>query len=259
MANIDKLLEIMAALRDPTTGCPWDLEQTPATIAPHTVEEAYEVQEAIARGSSEERCDELGDLLFQVVFQARLAEEAGEFNFDDIVTAISEKLIRRHPHVFGAEAGVPIDTDTISDQWEAIKAQERSDKSDASGLGGVALALPALLRAAKLGKRAARLEFDWAQPEDVVRQLLAEVTELEAATNAAEQKHELGDILFSAAQLARHHGVSPEEALADANRRFETRFRWMERSAGGTAAFSALDDAQQEQLWNQAKAAERVR
>lgn len=253
---MDKLREVMAALRDPKSGCPWDLEQSPASIAPHTIEEAYEVQAAIAEGDARAICDELGDLLFQVVFQARLAEEAGDFDFDDVVNAITEKLVRRHPHVFDKDHPGLEAADDVADQWEVIKAQERaSDDEPKAALDGIPAALPALARAEKLGQRAAVVGFDWGSSGAVRGQIDAELAELDAldASLPGRQAEELGDVLFSAAQLARHLGIKPETALAGSNTRFEQRFRWMERSAGGAEPLSAMDSAAREALWAQAK------
>lgn len=256
MAEIDKLLEIMRHLRDPESGCPWDLEQDAFSIAPHTVEEAYEVQSAIAKGLPEAICDELGDLLFQVVFQARLAEEAGQFNFDDVVRGISAKLTRRHPHVFDRDNAVVTDAAGVAAQWEAIKAAERASQATETGtLDGIPQALPALARAEKLGQRAATVGFDWGTAADVRRQIDLELDEFDAASAESRdrQAEELADVLFSAAQLSRHLGIKPEAALVGGNSRFEQRFRWMEERAGGAHALRRLDPDGREALWSEAK------
>ncbi|MEO1247225.1 MAG: nucleoside triphosphate pyrophosphohydrolase [Pseudomonadota bacterium] len=229
MSEIDKLLEIMAALRNPKSGCPWDLQQDFSSIAPYTIEEAYEVADAIARDDMPELESELGDLLLQVVFHAQMAKEAGHFDFDDVTRSITEKMRRRHPHVFGgAEANTAA---KVEGSWERIKAEERKDKNDASALAGVALALPALKRAEKLGKRAARVGFDWPDPlgpAEKVREELEEIAEADAARDCEAVAEEIGDALFAIANLARHHKVDPEAALSAANGKFERRFRAVE-------------------------------
>jgi len=254
--SIDRLLAIMAALRDPERGCPWDREQTWATIAPHTLEEAYELADAIERGDAGHVRDELGDLLFQVVFQARIAEEQGLFDFDAVAASISDKLERRHPHVFG-DASVS----TAAEQtraWEEHKAAERRAAGNAAGaLDGVALGLPALTRAAKLGRRAAGVGFDWSQAADVLAKVDEECTELKTALageRAGAVEEELGDLLFSIAQFARHAGVDPEAALRSANAKFEQRFRRMEAwlAGQGRAPRDATAD-ELENLWARAK------
>jgi MazG family protein len=228
--SIDRLRAIMAALRDPARGCPWDREQTWATIAPHTLEEAYELADAIEHGDVANVRDELGDLLFQVVFQARIAEEQGLFDFDAVAAAISDKLERRHPHVFGTATLNSAAEQTRA--WEEHKAAERRAAAGAAGtLDGVALGLPALTRAAKLGRRAAGVGFDWSKATDVLAKVDEERKELEGAlaggrTSALEE--ELGDLLFSLAQFARHAGLDPEASLRSANAKFERRFRRME-------------------------------
>lgn len=260
---IDRLLAIMARLRDPERGCPWDREQNFATIAPYTIEEAYEVADAIQRNAMGELKDELGDLLFQVVFHARMAEEAGQFAFADVANAISDKMERRHPHVFG---DVKIrDAAHQTEAWEAHKAAERSEKPEgASALAGVPLALPALLRAEKLGKRAARVGFDWPDPAAVLDKMREETDEIAAAIRDKESEErvgqEIGDLLFAAAQLARHYKLNPETALREANARFERRFRHVETrlAANGRAPADASMD-ELETLWGEAKRAERGR
>ena len=246
---IDRLLAIMAALRDPDAGCEWDLAQDFSTIAPYTIEEAYEVADAIARDDIAELREELGDLLFQVVFHARMAEEAGHFAFDDVATAISDKMEARHPHIFAEASGTMTEA-----RWEDMKAQERADKGAASALDGVALALPALMRAEKLQKRAARTGFDWPDPSGSEAKIAEEIAELNAATSDAHKLEEAGDLLFAAVNFVRAHGISAEEALRAANAKFEARFRAMEALAG-VEAFTRLSLDQQEELWQQVKKA----
>ncbi len=247
-ADISPLQAIMARLRDRETGCPWDVEQDFASIAPYTIEEAYEVADAIERSDMPALKDELGDLLLQVVFHSRIAEEAGTFTLSDVITAICEKMVRRHPHVFGNGEASP--------GWEQIKADERAEKSDdGSALAGVALGLPALSRAEKLQKRAARVGFDWDDVADVRNKVLEEIEELSSAVSQDHIAEEVGDLLFAAANLARHHKVDPEAALRAANLKFERRFRAMETMAG-PVAFPDLSLAQQEALWQAVKASE---
>ena len=253
---IDRLLAIMARLRDPQRGCPWDREQTWSSIVPHTIEEAYEIADAVERGDADHVRDELGDLLFQVVFQSRIAEEQGLFRFDDVVDAISEKLERRHPHVFGdATIGSAADQ-TVA--WEGHKAAERRAKGGAAGaLDGVTLGLPALARAAKLGRRAAQVGFDWPDVSGVLDKVREEMDELRQAAATGESAHireEVGDLLFSVAQLARHLDIDPEGALRDAGGKFERRFRHVEAGLaveGRTAADASM--AELEALWARAK------
>lgn len=249
MPPLDRLLKVMARLRDPATGCEWDLAQTFATIAPYTIEEAYEVADAIAREDIAELRDELGDLLFQVVFHARMAEEAGHFAFADVAAAIADKMEARHPHIFGEAGGTMTET-----RWEDIKARERGGKGVASALDGVALALPALMRAEKLQKRAARTGFDWPDPTGSEAKITEEIEELKAATSEANRIEEAGDLLFAAVNYVRAHGVSAEDALRAANAKFETRFRAMEALAG-MDAFAALSLEEQEELWQRVKMA----
>ena len=230
MNNIEKLLEIMDRLRDPESGCPWDLEQDHSSIAPHTIEEAYEVADAIARHDMEALRDELGDLLFQVVFYARMAKEGGDFDFADIVDGICDKLLRRHPHVFGSDEERAAGFSEGS--WERIKAEERQARDDDGVLAGVARSLPALKRAQKLGKRAASVGFDWPDRSGVREKIFEELAELEEAegTRVAEQiEEEFGDLLFAVVNLARHLDVDAEKALAHANYKFERRFHEMEK------------------------------
>ncbi len=241
--EIRPLLDIMAQLRDPAHGCPWDVEQNFETIAPYTIEEAYEVADAIARGDVEALKDELGDLLFQTVFHARMAEEAGQFDFGDVVQSICDKMIRRHPHVFG---------DAEKPDWESLKAVERSAQEDKSALAGVALGLPALLRAEKLQKRAARTGFDWPDPSGSRAKIDEELLEVEAASSSDALEDEIGDLLFAVANWSRQLGIDPEAALRRANAKFERRFRGIE-SAGGDG-FPALSLDEKEALWVAEKA-----
>jgi len=253
-------LAIMARLRDPEHGCPWDREQTFGTIAPYTIEEAYEVADAIDRDNLADLKDELGDLLLQVVFHAQMASEVGAFGFADVVKAIADKMVRRHPHVF---AGLHLETtEAQRAAWEDLKAGERRARDDASVLGGVGLALPALTRAEKLGKRAARVGFDWPDAAGVtckVREELAELDEALVSGNLAGTEEELGDLLFAVANLARHVRVDPEAALRAANRKFERRFRALEeRCAAEGRDLAALTAAEWDAAWEAAKARESV-
>jgi MazG family protein len=235
VAAVTELVEIMKRLRDPASGCPWDLEQDFASIAPYTLEEAYEVADAIQRNDSDDLCEELGDLLFQVVFHAQLAAETGWFEFADVVATINRKLIRRHPHVFGNDE--ISDARAQSEAWEQHKAEERAAKGrDNEGtLSGVPVALPALVRAQKIQRRAARVGFDWTETRDVVAKLEEELHELQAALAAGESaerlREELGDLLFSGVNLARFLDADAESLLRDANRKFEHRFRVVEALA----------------------------
>ncbi|MCZ8369448.1 MAG: nucleoside triphosphate pyrophosphohydrolase [Porphyrobacter sp.] len=247
---IDRIISIMARLRDPERGCEWDLAQTFATIAPYTIEEAYEVADAITRGDVAELREELGDLLFQVVFHARMAEEAGHFAFDDVAASIISKMEARHPHIF-TDAGGSMD----ETRWEDLKAEERSAKGIASALDGVALALPALMRAEKLQKRAARTGFDWPDPSGSEAKIFEEVEELKTATTEQTRIEEAGDLLFAAVNYVRAYKISAEEALRSANAKFEKRFRAMEALAG-TEAFAKLSLEQQEELWQRVKTGE---
>ncbi len=266
--DIGRLIEIMAALRTPGTGCPWDLEQDFATIAPYTIEEAYEVADAIGRGDLDELKDELGDLLLQTVFHARMAEEQGAFAFGDVVQAITEKLIRRHPHVFGDKSG--LDTGAVNAQWEQIKAREKAaramaGKTPAPGrsgaLAGVPSGLPALMRALKLQQKAAKVGFDWNDPRQVLKKLREEADEIEAALAAGERSQaaeEVGDLLFVAVNLARHLDVDPDTALRGANLKFERRFGAIEEALAARAKSPAGSTlAEMDALWDEAKAAER--
>lgn len=238
---IERLTAIMARLRDPEHGCEWDRAQTFATIAPYTIEEAYEVADAIARGDPAELRDELGDLLLQVVFHSRIAEEAGLFALPDVIAAISDKMERRHPHIFGDAATSP--------GWESIKAGERASK-DGGALAGVALGLPALARAEKLQRRAARVGFDWPDASGPRAKVEEELREIDAAP-PEQAEEEVGDLLFSVVNWARHLGIDPEAALRSANAKFERRFAGMEAIAGADFATLPLDD--KEALWSRVK------
>ena len=259
-AELRRLLDIMAALRHPETGCPWDREQDFATIAPYTIEEAYEVADAIARRDFAELPDELGDLLFQVVYHARMAEEAGRFGFAGVARAIADKMIRRHPHVFG-EAGYR-DSAEQTRAWEVVKAAERAAKDkSASVLDGVSVGLPGLTRAVKLTGRAARVGFDWAEASDVLSKLHEEVGELEAEVlvgDRARIEDELGDVLFVLANLARKLDIDPEAAIRSTNAKFTRRFTFVERALAKDGKTPDQSDlAEMDGLWDAAKAAER--
>jgi ATP diphosphatase len=244
--SLDRLVEIVRRLRDPKTGCEWDSVQTFDTIAPYTIEEAYVVADAIARKDMVALADELGDLQLQVVFHARMAEEAGLFTLDDVLDNITSKMERRHPHIFG-------DADQGGHHlWEQIKAEERASNADQSALAGVALALPALERAAKLQRRAARVGFDWPDTEGPRCKITEELAELDAETDHERQHEELGDLLFAVVNLARHLKIEPEAALRDANRKFEHRFRAIEQEPG----FADLPLEKKEALWTRAKQAQ---
>jgi len=240
--TLERLVAIMRRLRDPVSGCEWDSVQTFATIAPYTIEEAYEVADAIARDDMDALADELGDLQLQVVFHSQMAEEAGHFTLEDVLGAICDKLERRHPHLF--------DDATVSPGWEALKAAERQNKPDESALAGVALALPALERAQKLQRRAARTGFDWPDVEGPRAKIDEELAELDAESEPGAQEEELGDLLFALVNLARHLNIDAEDALRKANRKFEARFRAIEKAPG----FSDLSLDEMEALWTRAKA-----
>jgi tetrapyrrole methylase family protein/MazG family protein/ATP diphosphatase len=258
---IDALLEVMARLRAPDGGCPWDLEQTFASIAPYTVEEAYEVADAIERGDLNDLREELGDLLFQVVFHARLAEERGDFAFDDVARAITDKLIRRHPHVFG-EAGART-ADEQNAAWEVVKAEERKAKAKHGILDDVPVGLPALTRAVKLTRRAARVGFDWPSTREVFDKLREELAELEVeieAGDAEKSREELGDFLFVIANLARKLEIEPEDALRGANAKFIRRFAHIEaRLAEDGRTPDQSDLAEMDRLWDEVRAADKLR
>jgi ATP diphosphatase len=264
--DISRLLEIMAALRTPDSGCPWDLEQNFSTIAPYTLEEAYEVADAIARGDLGDLRDELGDLLLQVVFHARMAQEAGAFDFGDVVAGITEKLIRRHPHVFGD--GGRLSSEAVGGLWERIKAEEKQARAARRGedamngaLAGVPVNLPALTRALKLQGKASKVGFDWNDPFAVLAKIREEADEIEAEVRAGkrvEASHETGDLLFAVVNLARHLGADPEAVLRGTNQKFERRFASIERALAkrgkspGEASLAEMDA-----LWDEVKAAER--
>lgn len=252
--QITRLLQIMATLRDPDRGCEWDCAQTFETIVPHTIEEAYEVADAVERGDIDDLRGELGDLLFQVVFQSRIAEESGHFAFEDVARAMSDKLEARHPHIFGT-ADMP--GGMREERWEALKAQERADKGAHSAMDGVAGALPALLRAHKLQKRAARTGFDWPDRDGPKDKLLEEIEELVEASSREDQLEEAGDLLFAAVNMVRAYGVDAEEALRAANTKFERRFRAMEQLVG-IEEFTGLNISEQEDLWQQVKKGEKA-
>jgi len=264
--DIARLIEIMAALRTPGSGCPWDLEQTFKTIAPYTIEEAYEVADAIARGDLAHLKDELGDLLLQVVYHARMAQEQGAFDFADVIEGITAKMIRRHPHVFADAEGQT--AEHVKGLWERIKAQEkaeakaeRGEAAPSGALAGVPVALPALTRALKLQDRAGRVGFDWNDPRAVLAKIREEADEIEAELDGADQANtaaEVGDLLFAVVNLARHLGADPEGILRDTNRKFERRFASIERALaarGQTPKDASL--AEMDDLWNEAKAAEK--
>ena len=259
---IDQLLDVMARLRDPDNGCPWDLEQTFESIVPYTIEEAWEVADAVQKGDMQHFKEELGDLLLQVVFQAQMANEQGLFSFYDVAQVIIDKLIRRHPHVFPANdqhVNPTITADDVSDQWEAIKQQEKQGSGEGdhrapSALDGIAAGLPPTLRALKLQKKAAKVNFDWNDTRQVLRQLRYEIVEFEESLDAddrAGMEDELGDVMFSIINLARHIDVDAEQALLKCNHKFETRFKTMERIAPKPLEHYTVDE--QEILWCQAK------
>ena len=255
---IEELLDLMAALRTPVTGCPWDLEQDFRTIAPYTIEEAYEVADAIERGDLGELKEELGDLLFQTVFHARMAEERGAFDFEDVARAITEKMRVRHPHVF-ADAGAR-DAEEQTRHWETQKAEERASKGKAGLLDDVPVALPGLTRAVKLQKRAARIGFDWKNPRDVLDKIAEETAELVEAIDSRDAdriEDEFGDLLFVIANLSRHLKVDPEAALRRANEKFSRRFRHIERRLKADGRLGAASLEEMEELWIEAKGVER--
>jgi len=255
---IEELLQIMERLRNPQGGCPWDLEQDFSTIAPYTLEEAYEVVDAIQRNDPAELCEELGDLLFQVVYHAQMAGESGWFHFQDVVASINQKMIRRHPHVFGGDEVE--DARAQTEAWEQHKAAERAGKGEQreSVLDGVPVALPALVRAQKIQRRAARVGFDWSEIGDVVDKLDEEVAELKEALAKQESRErvqeELGDLMFSCVNLARFLDADAEQLLRDANRKFASRFQVVEELAAGSQSdLRGLSLQQLEELWQQAK------
>ncbi|MGV1768631.1 nucleoside triphosphate pyrophosphohydrolase [Agrobacterium vitis] len=269
--DIARLIEIMAALRDPQTGCPWDIVQTFETIKPYTLEEAYEVADAIERNDPDDLCEELGDLLLQVVFHARIAEEAGLFSFGDVVEAVTSKMIRRHPHVFArSDADTP---DAVKLQWDAIKKQEKQERAErraARGmaevfkdghLGSVQRTFPALTEAVKLQEQAAKVGFDWAEAEPILDKIEEEIAELREALQAGQPdkiKDELGDLIFALVNIGRHTGSDPEQALRGTNVKFRRRFGYIEKSLA--AEKSSLNEAsleRMEELWQAAKQMER--
>jgi len=264
-SNLNRLLNIMASLRDPVKGCPWDVDQSFATIAPYTVEEAYEVADAIDRGNMHDLREELGDLLLQVVFHARMAQELGLFDFESVAKTIADKMVERHPHVFSDDDWHS--ADAVRTGWEGLKARERAEKArkngdSASAIDGVALTLPALMRAEKLTRRAARVGFDWASADQIFAKIEEEIAELRAEIAADTPREqlltdELGDLLFCIANLARHLKLDPEAALRSTNAKFDRRFRAME--TGITATGRSLDEASLEEMeagWQAAKAGE---
>nr|WP_035248284.1 nucleoside triphosphate pyrophosphohydrolase [Actibacterium atlanticum] len=256
--GMPRLLEIMRRLRDPETGCPWDIEQDFATIAPYTIEEAYEVADAIEREAWDELKGELGDLLFQSVFHAQMATDKGLFNFDDVANTMSDKMVARHPHVFGDENRDKSAEQQTAD-WEKIKAAERAGKEQGGTLDGVAVGLPSLLRAVKLQKRAARVGFDWPSTDEVLDKIIEEAGELREATDPDHITEEFGDMLFVMANLARHLKIDPEEALRAANAKFIRRFEGVEArlaERGKTPAQSDL--AEMDALWDAVKADEKI-
>ena len=258
LRKLETLRQIMSALRDPKSGCPWDVEQDFASIAPYTIEEAYEVADAIGRGNLDDLCEELGDLLLQVIYHSQMASETDAFSLDDVIEGISTKMVRRHPHVFGDEQTRKVGV--AKGFWEEIKASEkeaRGKEETASLLDDVPLPLPALTRAEKLQKRAARAGFDWPDPSGPKSKVSEELDELEQALRSGDQAHmqeELGDLLFSMVNLARHHGIDPEEALRCSNAKFTNRFQHVERQLAGrgqspeTATLEEMDA-----LWDEAK------
>ena len=242
--NLERLVAIMRRLRDPQRGCSWDLEQSFETIAPYTIEEAYEVADAIDRGDMDSLADELGDLQLQVVFHAQMAQELGHFTLDDVIGRICDKLERRHPHIFGDAQESP--------GWDSIKDSERREKADESALAGVAYGLPALDRAAKLQRRAARKGFDWPHSTGPRAKIDEELEELDSETRHDRRAEELGDLLFAVVNLARHLNIDAEEALRQANRKFEARFRSIETEPG----FESMTLDEKEALWRRAKASQ---
>jgi ATP diphosphatase len=261
-SDIARLLEIMAALRTPVTGCPWDLEQNFASIAPYTIEEAYEVTDAIARDDLDDLKDELGDLLLQVVFHARMAQELGAFDFGDVVTAITSKMIRRHPHVFGDVSGHT--PNMVKELWEAIKAEEKAERNakpaHEGALSGIPVTLPALTRALKLQQKASRVGFDWNDPRAVLAKIREEADEIEAALDDQDNTQagaEVGDLMFAVVNLARHVEADPEAVLRATNAKFERRFAFIEAAlAADNKTPQDVSLAELDALWDAAKAAE---
>ncbi|OHV81525.1 nucleoside triphosphate pyrophosphohydrolase [Rhizobium sp. LCM 4573] len=269
--DISRLIEIMAALRTPGTGCPWDLEQDFSTIKPYTIEEAYEVADAIERNDMDDLCEELGDLLLQVVFHARMAEEAGEFSFGDVVEAITRKMIRRHPHVFAvSDAATP---DAVKVQWDAVKAEEKRERAERRAkrgitedfklgfLGSVHRSQPALTEAVKLQSQAAKVGFDWSEAEPILDKIEEEIGELREALHSGSQDKvadELGDLIFALVNIGRHVKADPEEALRSTNTKFRRRFNHIEKSLQqSNETLEAATLERMEELWQAAKAIER--
>ena len=257
LTQLERIIDIMRQLRDPETGCPWDVEQDFSTITPYIIEEAYEVADAVQRGDVDDIQDELGDLLLQVVFQSRIAEEAGLFTLADVARGISDKMVDRHPHVFGSEDRPQVDEK--SGRWEAIKAAERASKGKTGVLDDIAAGLSPMLRALKLQKRAARVGFDWADMDDIITKLDEETAELraEVSRDSVDQKRvidEVGDVLFVAVNLARRAGVDPETALMGCNSKFERRFRYIEHYTEQTGkSVNDMSLEEMEALWQKAK------
>ena len=255
--GIQSLLDIMRQLRDPDSGCPWDLKQNFHTIVPHTIEETYELADAIAAEDFAQVRDELGDVLFQVVFYAQMARELGLFTFEDVVDGIAKKLLRRHPHVFAETGGQSVSETEVKDRWEQIKGEERQQKNQRGALDDIPLALPALSRSQKLQKRAARVGFDWSEPDAVrgkVDEELEELAEAVSEGDSAAIESEVGDIFLAMVNLARHLGVDAEAALRHANRRLEDRFRLMEIAAGRDGSQLSEESLERlEQRWQTAK------
>ena len=258
MDEIDKLIEVVRKLRDPNSGCPWDIKQTSKSIAKYTIEEAYEVVDAIENGDNDDLCEELGDLLLQVVFHSLIAEEVGDFDFNDVARNNAEKMIRRHPHVFHQDLKKSkISIDRIKINWESIKEEERKKLNDNSALAGVAKALPSLKRAEKLGKRAGVVGFDWQNFKGARNKIEEEISELDEAISEMSHKkmeEELGDLLFSVVNLARHLAIDPEKALSISSKKFEKRFRNMEEKILENGKdINKMDSVDLEDLWQQSK------
>ena len=257
MSDLDRLLEIMVSLRDPQSGCPWDREQTFKTIAPYTIEEAYEVADAIDRGDWDDLRDELGDLFFQVVYHSRMAEEAGHFDFSQVLRSISEKLVRRHPHVFAPEVEPhAVDATAQKKRWEALKIEERAGRDSHSLMDDIPAALPAMERALKIQKRAALVGFDWQDPDPVLDKIIEEAEELRAEIKQQHQinmQAELGDLMFAVVNLARHLKIDPASALRETNNKFSRRFRAMEQLSEAGGGMQTLNLQSQEKLWQQVK------
>lgn len=262
LSSIERLLWVMSQLRDPHHGCPWDLAQTPQSIVPYTLEEAYEVAEAVASDDVAELRTELGDLLFQIIFQAQCATEKGQFTFEDLVCSLTEKLLRRHPHVFSSVAAAGLDSREVEQQWDRIKQEERNLRSRHSLMDDIPLALPALARANKLQQRARRAGFDWEEARMALEKVHEEMHEVAETLRLGEEQcrleEEIGDVLFAVVNWARLLGVDAESALRSTNRKFERRFRWMENTAcNRDSRFADLALSEQELLWEEAKQSER--